>query len=192
MNKSFKNILLVSGITATSLFAGSVLASCNAETTYTASSEFYWSSDAGATYGNRTKEYKVGENVYMQLIVKVQSTKSEQEEVGVKLTIPYVKDVASRYMDGQIITPEVDELNHKTMYNFTVISSNQAKDTNFVFRFVPIKATDITLTLTFDDKVSSIYDKQNTITFVNSSETPDESDDSSTTESGTTESSTAE
>ena len=69
-------------------------------------------------------------------------------------------------MDGQIITPEVDELNHTTTYNFTVIASKNSSETNFVFKFIPTKATDITITLTFDDKVSSIYDKQNTITFI--------------------------
>lgn len=143
------------------------------KTTYTVSSEFYWSSDAGATYGNRTKEYEVGENVYMQLIVRVDSTSKTQEEVGVTLTIPYVQDVVSKYMDGQIITPEVDELNHTTTYNFTVIASKSASDTNFVFKFIPTKATDITITLTFDDKISSIYDKQNTIAFIDSISTND-------------------
>ena len=136
------------------------------KTTYTVASEFYWSADAGATYGNRTKEYEVGENVYMQLIVRVESSSKKQEEVGVTLTIPYVQDVVSKYMDGQIITPEVDELNHTTTYNFTVIASKNSSETNFVFKFIPTKATDITITLTFDDKVSSIYDKQNTITFI--------------------------
>ena len=89
-----------------------------------------------------------------------------KREVGVTLTIPYVQDVVSKYMDGQIITPEVDELNHTTTYNFTVIASKNSSETNFVFKFIPTKATDITITLTFDDKVSSIYDKQNTITFI--------------------------
>jgi len=135
------------------------------ETTYTAASEFYWSSDAGATYGNRTKEYVVGEDVYMQLILKVEKSKGDDEKVGVTLSIPYITDVASKYMDGQIITPEVDDLNHVTTYNFTVIAKPGANETNFVFKFVPVKATDITITLVFDDKVDSIYDKQNTITF---------------------------
>ena len=144
------------------------------EATYTAASEFYWSSDAGATYGNRTKEYEVGENVYMQLIVRVESNSKKQEEVGVTLTIPYVQDVVSKYMDGQIITPEVDELNHTTTYNFTVIACENSKETNFVFKFVPTKATDITITLTFDDKVSSIYNKQNTITFIEPTLNPEE------------------
>lgn len=166
MKKFTKKILLALLLT---LCVGSsfVLTGCS-ETTYTAASEFYWSADAGATYGNRTKEYEVGENVYMQLIVKVESSSKKQEEVGVTLTIPYVQDVVSKYMDGQIITPEVDEVNHTTVYNFTVISSKNANETNFVFKFVPTKATDITITLEFDDKVSSIYDKQNTITFVDS------------------------
>lgn len=134
--------------------------------TYVANSEFYWSSDAGATYGNRTKEYSVGETVFMQLIVKVESNTKKQEKIALSLNIPYVKDVSSQYRDGQIITPETDNINQITTYNFTIISKKNASETNFVFKFVPTKATDIIIKLTFDDKVSPIYDKQNTITFV--------------------------
>lgn len=173
MKNTKKRLLSIIGL---SLIAGSTVALSGCtwfggdEVTYTAASEFFWSSDAGATYGNRTKEYEVGENVYMQLIVKVESTAKKQEEVGVTLTIPYVQDVASKYMDGQIITPEVDDINHVTIYNFTVISSQNASETNFVFKFVPLKATDITIVLEFDDKVSPLYDKQNTITFIEAQE----------------------
>ena len=144
------------------------LTGCKA--TYTVSSDFFWSSDAGATYKNGTKEYEVGENVYMQLIVLVTSDKKKQQEIGVTLVIPYVQDVVSKYYDGQIITPEVDELNHTTTYHFTVIASENATESKFIFKFIPIKATDITISLTFDNNVSSIYDKQNTITFVNRSD----------------------
>lgn len=146
--------------------SGLALTGCNSETEYTALSGFYWSSDAGATYKNGTKEYEVGENVYMQLIVRVDSTGDSQDKIGLTLTIPYVQDVVSKYYDGQVITPEVDELNHTTTYNFTVIASKNASDSKFIFRFIPTKAADITLTLTFDDKIDTIYDKQNTITFI--------------------------
>lgn len=170
--KNKKRGVFFAGLLAS--FGAVALSGCSlfggGEVTYTAASEFFWSSDAGATYGNRTKEYTVGENVYMQLIVKVESTANKQEEVGVKLSIPYVQDVASKYMDGQIITPEVDDVNHVTIYNFTVISSKNANETNFVFKFVPLKAMDITITLEFDDKVSPNYDKQNTITFIEAPE----------------------
>lgn len=171
MKKLFKRVLAT--IIATMVCAITVLTltGCKDDkVTYKAASEFYWSSDAGATYGNRTKEYEVGENVYMQLIVRVESTSEKQEEIGITLTIPYIQDVVSKYMDGQIITPEVDELNHLTTYNFTVIASNNSNETNFVFKFVPLMATDITLKLEFDDKISSIYDKQNTITFIEKTE----------------------
>lgn len=133
---------------------------------YTATSQFFWSSDAGATYGNGTKEYAVGENVYMKLILKVDSEKDKQEEIKVTLTIPYVQDVVSKYMDGTPITPEIDEINQTATYNFNIIASKNANETELVFKFVPVKAADATITLTFDDKVSSTYDKQNTITFV--------------------------
>ncbi len=168
MKKILKRLSIVGTALVFVLLTMISLTSCdlfNKSTTYTATSGFYWSSDAGATYKSGTKEYEVGENVYMQLIVKVDSTRNKNEEVGVTLTIPYIQDVVSKYFDGQVITPEVDELNHTTTYNFTVIASKNASESKFVFKFIPTKATDITLKLEFDDKISDIYDKQNTITF---------------------------
>lgn len=175
MKNIIKNMIIFIASFAICFATGLALKGCNGKTEYTAQSGFYWSSDAGATYKNGTKEYEVGENVYMQLIVRVDSTGDSQDKIGLTLTIPYVQDVVSKYYDGQTITPEVDELNHTTTYNFTVIASKNASDTKFIFKFIPTKATDITLTLTFDDKIDSIYDKQNTITFIESkSSTPEE------------------
>ena len=166
MKVNKKSLFTLSLLTISSL----LISGCDNSATFVAHSEFFWSSDAGATYGNRTKEYVVGENVYMQLITKVESSSKEQKEIGITLTIPYIQDVSSKYMDGQIITPEVDEINHATIYNFTVISSQNASETNFIFKFIPLKATDITITLVFDDNVSPIYDKQNTIVFLEPAE----------------------
>ena len=134
---------------------------------YVAESQFYWSSDGGSTYGNGTKEYEVGPNVYMQLIVGVKNPSIFKKEVNISLEIPYIQDVESKYMDGQIITPRVDELNNITSYDFVVTANRKATEQNFIFRFVPIKATDITIKLTFDNTVKEKYDRQNSITFVN-------------------------
>ncbi len=166
MKKSVKKLSRLSAVVLLGAALPFAISACDDKTIYNAASEFYWSSDAGATYGNRTKEYEVGENVYMQLIVRVESNKKEQKTIGITLNIPYVQDVVSKYMDGQIITPEVDEINHITTYNFSVIASKNSLETNFVFRFIPTKATDITITLEFDDNVDPLYDKQNTITFI--------------------------
>lgn len=169
-----KNVLKLSKVfLVTVLLLIITLAMTGCKATYTVSSDFFWSSDAGATYKNGNKEYEVGENVYMQLKVLVVSDKKKQQEIGVTLVIPYVQDVVSKYYDGQIITPEVDELNHTTTYHFTVIASKNATESKFIFKFIPIQATDITISLTFDDNVSSIYDKQNTITFVEKSNNGD-------------------
>ena len=146
--------------------AGLSIISCD-KPVYSATSKFYWSDDAGATYVSGTKEYEVGENVYMQLIIKVTSTTSEPKKIGVSLEIPYIKDVVSKYFDGQVITPEVDELNHISTYNFEIIASDKSTAEPFVFQFIPTKATDIKLKLTFDDNVDPIYDKQNTVVFIN-------------------------
>lgn len=175
--RKIKKVVLVLIMVLTTVIS---LASCDNwkfwenKKSYVATSDFYWSSDGGATYKNGTKEYNVGENVYMQLVIKVENSSKKQEKVGVTLTIPYVQDVVSKYYDGQVITPEIDELNHMTIYNFDVIASKNASDSRFIFKFVPTKATDITLTLTFDDKIDSIYDKQNTVTFIAAPETKEE------------------
>lgn len=143
-----------------------VLSGCNNTPEYTASSEFYYSSDAGKTYGNRTKEFNVGETVYMQLIVKVDSTSKNAEEVTVTLTIPSITAVDAKYYDGQPITPVPDEINNLTSYTFTVIASNNSSEWNFVFQFIPNSPGEITITLEFDDNVPAIYDKQNTVKFI--------------------------
>lgn len=139
--------------------------SCN-EITYTAGSEFYYSADKGATYGNRTKEYAVGETVYMQIVVKVVSTSDKAEDVKVKLTIPNITAVDAKYYDGQIITPVYDAVQNVTTYEFTVTACKNAVEWNFVFQFVPNAESEVAMTLEFDDKIDSKYDKLNTIKFV--------------------------
>ncbi|MBQ2794299.1 MAG: hypothetical protein IJF05_06360 [Clostridia bacterium] len=143
-----------------------VFSSCDKEITYTAASEFYYSADKGATYGNRTKEYAVGETVYMQVIVKVVSDSKDPEDVKVKLTIPNVTAVDAKYYDGQIITPVYDAVQNVTTYEFTITASKDAVEWNFVFQFVPNAEAEVAMTLEFDDKIDSKYDRQNTVKFV--------------------------
>ena len=50
----------------------SVLSGCG-KTTYEAASGFFYSSDKGHSYGDGTKEYAVGETVYMKVMFKVTS-----------------------------------------------------------------------------------------------------------------------
>ena len=142
------------------------LIACDSNTEYTANSEFYYSSDAGKTYGNRTKEFTVGETVYMQLIVKVDSTSKKTSEVTLTLTIPSITSVDAKYYDGQPITPVKDEINNLTSYTFTVIASNNSSEWNFVFQFIPNNPGEITIKLEFDDNVPTLYDKQNTVKFI--------------------------
>lgn len=132
---------------------------------YEVLSEFYYSSDAGKTYGNRTKEFNVGETTYMQVIVTVLSEKKKTETVTMTLTIPQITAVDSTYYDGQPITPIIDDINNITKYDFTVLASKEPRDWSFTFQFVPNSAGTITMTLEFDDKIPAIYDKQNTVKF---------------------------
>lgn len=143
-----------------------LLYSCGEETQYTGLSEFYYSSDAGKTYGNRTKEFNVGETVYMQLIARVDSNSKVAEEISLTLTIPSITAVDAKYYDGQPITPVPDQINNITSYTFTIIASNSASDWNFVFQFIPNSPGEITIRLVFDDNVPALYDKQNTVKFI--------------------------
>jgi hypothetical protein len=136
------------------------------ETQYEAAAEFYYSSDKGATYGNRTKEYAVGETVYMQVIVKATTNKSKVEDVNVTLTIPKITAVDAKYYDGQIITPVYDAVQNVTVYEFTITASKTATEWNCVFQFIPNSEAEVSMTLEFDDKIDSKYDRQNTIKFV--------------------------
>ncbi len=162
MMKKFKKSLslLVLLIFTFALFA------CDSNTEYTANSEFYYSADAGKTYGNRTKEFNVGETVYMQLIVKVDSTSKKSNEVTLTLTIPSITAVDAKYYDGQPITPLPDEINNLTSYTFTVIASSNSAEWNFIFQFIPNSPGEITINLEFDENVPALYDKQNTVKFI--------------------------
>lgn len=142
------------------------LTSCE-NTTYIALSDFYYSSDAGKTYGNQTKEFVVGQTIYMQLIVRVDSNSDDLDEINITLTIPSITSVDAKYYDGQPITPITDEILNITKYPFVIIASKTSQEWPFTFQFIPNNPGEITMTLTFDEKVNNAYDKQNTVSFVN-------------------------
>jgi hypothetical protein len=164
---------------------GILLASCSAPT-FKAESDFYYSDDAGATYGNGTKEYYVGDNVYMQLLVRITSSKKGDTTVGATLEIPHVKNVSASYLDGQPITPETDEVAQTETYAFNVVASDNPVAWKMVFQFVPLQEATVKCVLTFDDSVDAIYDKQNTINFIKrSSDTSSASSDSASSSAST-------
>lgn len=152
------------------IFACLVLTGCDKEPiTYTATSEFYYSADKGVTYGNRRKEYTVGETIYMQLVVTVTSTSKSTEAVSVRLSIPNITSIDAKYYDGQVITPSYDAIQNVTIYDFTVAANNSPTEWNFFFQFTPNKeaaGAEVSMTLVFDDHIDPMYDKLNTIKFV--------------------------
>lgn len=164
-------------ITAMIMIIAVVLATfTGCKTTYDADSGFFYSSDKGHTYGNGTKEYAVGETVYMKVKFKVTSNKSKTSQVKVVLTIPNIKNVDAKYMDGQVITPNFDAANNVTTYEFTANASKDAKESECVIQFVPNAVGSVSMTLVFDDNIDSSYDKQSTLVFVESK--PDDSSNS--------------
>ncbi len=144
------------------------------ETTYTASSGFFYSGDKGHTYGDGTKEYAVGETVYMKVKFMVTSNEKNTSQVKVVLTIPNVQNVDAKYMDGQVITPNFDAANNVTTYEFTANASKEPTEQECVIQFIPNAVGSVTMTLVYDDNVDSSYDIQSTLEFVDSSESEEE------------------
>ncbi len=136
------------------------------ETSYTASSGFFYSADKGHTYGDGTKEYAVGENVYMKVKYMVTSNEKKTSQVKVVLTIPNAQNVDAKYMDGQVITPNFDAANNVTTYEFTANASKEPTEQECVIQFVPNAVGSVTMTLVYDDNVDPSYDIQSTLEFV--------------------------
>jgi len=149
-------VIIMISLTACSLFS----------TTYTAASGFFYSSDKGHSYGDGTKEYAVGETVYMKVKFKVTSDKKNISQVKVVLSIPNVQNVDAKYMDGQVITPNFDPVNNVTTYEFTANASKNATEQECVIQFVPNAPGSVTMTLVYDDNIDSSYDIQSTLEFV--------------------------
>ena len=161
MNKFKRKLasMLAVGLTA------ATLTGCG-EVTYTADSGFFYSSDKGHTYGDGTKEFAVGETVYMKVKFKVTSNQKDTSQVKVVLTIPNVQNVDAKYMDGQIITPNFDAVNNVTTYEFTANAAKEATEQECVIQFVPNAVGSVTMTLVYDDNVDASYDIQSTLEFV--------------------------
>lgn len=133
---------------------------------YVAAADFFYSNDKGHSYGNGTKEYQVGETVYMKLKTKITTSKEVPETVKIKLTIPNITALDAKYYDGQPITPTYDAVQNITTYEFTITAALNAQEWEFVFQFIPNAEAEVMMTLVFDDHVDPMYDKQNTIKFV--------------------------
>lgn len=147
------------------VFATGMLTGCG-ETTYSANSDFFYSADKGHNYGDGTKEYAIGDTVYMKVRFKVISNKKNTSQVKVVLTIPSIDNVDAKYMDGQIITPNFDAVNNVTTYEFTANAAKETTDQECVIQFVPNAVGEVPMTLVFDDNVDPSYDKQSTLIFV--------------------------
>lgn len=138
--------------------------------TYSAASGFYYSGDKGHSYGDGTKEYAVGETVYMKVKFKVTSSQKKTSQVKVVLSIPNVQNVDAKYMDGQVITPNFDPVDNMTTYEFTANAAKEASESECVIQFIPNAPGSVTMTLIYDDNVDPSYDIQSTLEFVESTQ----------------------
>ena len=166
IKKAFLLFLVMIAILSLTACGGSDKPKGPFKTTYTASSGFFYSGDKGHTYGDGTKEYEVGETVYMKVKYIVNSNKKDVSQVKVVLSIPKVKNVDAKYMDGQVITPNFDAANNVTTYEFTANASKNATAQECVIQFVPNAPGSVTMTLVYDDNIDSSYDIQSTLEFV--------------------------
>lgn len=143
----------------------SALTGCG-ETEYKATSGFFYSADKGHSYGDGTKEYEIGETVYMKVKFMVSSDEKKTSQVKVVLTIPNVENVDAKYMDGQVITPNFDAVQNVTTYEFTANASKEPTEYECVIQFVPNAVGSVRMTLVYDDNVDASYDIQSTLEFV--------------------------
>lgn len=164
--KTFKRVLVLS---LALVMMMSLLAGCG-KTEYKADSGFFYSSDKGHSYGDGTKEYEVGETVYMKVLFKVTSNSKKTSQVKVVLTIPNVENVDAKYMDGQVITPNFDAVNNVTTYEFTANASEEPMEYECVIQFKPNAVGDVAMQLVYDDNVDPSYDIQSTLVFVETEE----------------------
>ena len=169
MNKSKKTLVSVLIV----VMAMVSLTACG-KVTYSAVSGFYYSSDKGHSYGDGTKEYAVGETVYMKVKFKVTSSQKKTSQVKVVLSIPNVQNVDAKYMDGQVITPNFDAVNNVTTYEFTANAAKEANESDCVIQFVPNAPGSVTMKLIYDDNVDPSYDIQSTLEFVEGEPSPTE------------------
>ena len=132
------------------VFAVVPLTGC--KTQYEAASSFSYSADKGHSYGDGTKEYAIGDTVYMKVKFKVTSNKKKTSQVKVVLTIPKIDNVDAKYMDGQVITP-----------NFDAVEPGEYE---CVIQFIPNAVGSVTMTLVYDDSIDPSYDIQSTLEFV--------------------------
>lgn len=135
--------------------------------------EFYFSTDNGSTYGNRRVEFPVGDSVYMQVVVLIESSDEEEHVIEGELSIPNIQSVDAYYLKGQKITPEVDDVNGVTTYPFEITTN---EEWTFFFEFVPNSTGSIDMELSFDDTIPARYDLVNTIKIVEEDELDDAED----------------
>lgn len=127
--------------------------------------------DAEWAYAQNRKEFNVGENCYMKYKVKIQSSnkKGDGKEIGVTISIPKVDNVQAIKLDGNPVTPIVDEINNITSYHFTIVAYKDTSDKpefGCVFQFIPNATGYINVTFDYDSPIKSSYDYESTIQFL--------------------------
>jgi len=125
-------------------------------TQYVATTTISKSNDGGETYGSGKMEFQVGKKCYVKVLIKVESTSSKTEEIGVDIVIPILKNTETYLMKGQNVTEKVDEKN-KT-YHVIIPASKNSVENEFVFQFDLISKGNVSISITYDDKIPTSSD----------------------------------
>jgi hypothetical protein len=127
---------------------------------------FFYSVDGGRTYSDGNKELPVGEVIYARIYIRINTNNSNSYFVNTDVRIPNVEGIEAFYNSGQVITPDDDKLNNWVTWTATIIASANAAQELLTFKFVPLTPSSQTIFVLFDENVLSLYDKQDTVTFV--------------------------
>lgn len=87
MTKKILFILFIGIISVLSIQCSKESRQARNQKSYEVKSTFFYSDDAGRTYGNSRKEFKVGETVYMKMVIQINNKKEKSNWIFVFIII---------------------------------------------------------------------------------------------------------
>lgn len=165
----------------------SPLSSCEAGPTFSAITQFMYSTDAGVSWYETIQEVEVNQTYYMSISMQVVQSKNTDKEItiGSTITIPDT-NVVDCYLDdhpGTSITGTVDSNKHITSYEFNLVAGVSPAKFRVIFECVPIVEGKSSVYVTYDDQLSPNWDATGVIKYVKTATVPPSSSPSSSSSS---------
>lgn len=140
---------------------------------YEAVTRILYSTDGGYNYREGVQEIEVGDAYYMCIEMQVVASKDRNaEEIVAKVIIPQTQ-IVDCYLDdypGTKITGVEDSLNSIITYEFKIPSSTAPSKFRVIFECVASQKGKHTIEIIYDDKLSTAWDKTETIKYISTSE----------------------